>query len=163
MTCAWESNRPEVLEDYLAGTLGRNEMVEFEAHLVNCTECRAGLATAREAQLLLREAFEPAPPVSAFFWTRLRATLLEEQEHAAASDFWTSVERLAWRLSLGAAALVMLLLGIVIGTQLPPQTSETVGVRAETRDIFPEPAGQAVDSNDVLMELALGRGREGKQ
>ncbi len=163
MTCRLEPNRPELLEDYLSGALSRTEAGELEAHLSGCAECRDELAAAREAGVLLKSAYLPAPPVSGAFWTRLGAHLREEQERAANGDFWSCVEQLAWRLSFGAAALVMLLLGIVIGTQLPPQTSDTVGVRAESRDIFPEPAGQAVDSNDVLMELASGRGREGKQ
>ncbi len=162
MTCRMLENRPEILEDYLAGALDRQETDQLDLHLVACSECREGLADARQAGDLLRHAYPPAAEASAAFWTRLGAHLRAEEDRRSGGDFWRSVEQLAWRLSFGAAALVMLLLGIVIGTQLPPQTSESMGVRAESRDIFPEPGDQVADSNEVLVDLASASSRNGR-
>jgi len=163
VSCHMEQAQLEILEDYLAGALSRQETQELDAHLVGCAGCREALAMAREAGDLLKLAYQPAGPVNGAFWTRLGASLREERERRAGSDFWGAVEQLAWRLSFGAAALVVLLVGVVIGTQLPERASEPSGTVVEARDIFPEPV-QASDGNEVLLELASGKGRmEGKR
>jgi len=162
--CRNAETRPEILEDYVSGALPATEAATFETHLQGCAECREQVEVARQAGQLLRAAYEPAAQPSGAFWTRLRAQLREEESRlATGGDFWSAVEQLAWRLSFGAAALVVLLVGVVIGTQLPGRTPETPGTYAEARDIFPEPV-QAMDGNDVLLELASGKGRlEGKR
>jgi len=149
-------------EDYLQGALSSAEREQVEMHLQACAVCREEVAAARSAAPLLRAAYEAAPQPSGAFWTRLRVQLHEEEARRQGGDFWGAVEQLAWRLSLGAAAVVVLLVGVVIGTQLPAQPRETAGLQPESRDIFPEPVRQPMDGNDVLLELAAGRSRNGR-
>jgi anti-sigma factor RsiW len=155
----------EALEDYVGGALEASQAEAVRAHLDSCAECRDAVSEANTAGDLLREAYEPARVPAGAFWTRLRAELREEEARAAAGgEFWGSLERLAWRLSFGAAALAMLLVGIVIGSQFPvPPVDEA---QTETREVFPEPVRQPVDRNEVLLELSsarTGNGSEGQR
>ncbi len=164
MACRNAQVQAELYEDYVSGLLPAQQATEVERHLSECGDCRMYVSEARQSGVMLRAAFQPAPAASVAFWTRLRASV-REQESRMANDFWGAVEQLAWRLSFGAAALVMLLVGIVIGSKLPqpaPGGGEGSAMQAESRDIFPEPVRQAVDSNDVLLELAAGRSRNGR-
>lgn len=156
MTCRNYHNRPEIWEDYVGGALPAVDAEQLRAHLESCAECRAEEDAVRSAGVLLRSAFTPAAAPSGTFWTRLRAQLREEESRLAVSgDFWGSLERLAWRLSLGAAALVVLLLGIVIGTQFPARSVDEIS--PETREVFPEPVVQPANRDEVLLELASAR------
>lgn len=156
VTCRNYKNRPEILEDYVGGALQAADAEQLRLHLETCAECRAQEEEARSAGALLRSAFTPAQEPSGAFWTRLLAQLrAEEGRLAIGGDFWGSVERLAWRLSFGAAALVVLLLGIVIGTQMPARRSSEAPL--ESREIFQEPAVQPADQDEVLLEMASVR------
>ena len=161
MTCPSMGNRVEILEDYRSGSIAAPQAEELRLHLENCEECRLALQGVAVAGNLLRAAYEPAGTPSGAFWTRLGAELREQEARLGqAIDFWGTFERLAWRLSFGAAALTFLLLGIVIGTQLPAQAPEPT--QAESRDIFPEPVRQPANGDEVLLELASGRSRVGR-
>lgn len=156
MTCRNYRNRSDMLEDYIGGALPAADAEQVRLHLEACAECRTEIEATRSAASLLRSAFAPAAEPRSEFWTRLRAQLRAEEDRLAiGGDFWGSVERLAWRLSFGAAALVVLLVGIVIGTQLPARTGDEVA--PETREVFPEPLVQPNNREEVLLELASAR------
>lgn len=160
MTCSRYADRTEMLEDYACGSLAAPQATEVRLHLESCAECRAAVHGAGVTGHLLRAAFAPAAAPAGAFWTRLRAELEEQESRLLqAGDFWGTFEQLAWRLSFGAAALAVLLLGIVIGTQLPRLPVETT--QAESRDIFQEPVRQPANGDEVLLELAAGRSRAG--
>ena len=156
MTCWNVQNRPEVLEDYVSGALQPADAEQVRLHLEACQECRAEAEGARAAGHLLRSAFAPAQEPTGAFWTRMRAQLREEENRlAVGGDFWSAVERLSWKLSFGAAALAVLLLGIVIGTRLPVRSVDEA--QMEIRELFQEPAAQPANRDDVLIELASAR------
>ena len=163
MTCRDYQEKAGVLEDYVGGALATGEARGVASHLEQCELCRARVAEAQQLGTLLRCGYTRASEPSGAFWTRLRANLRDEEQRQqqSASDWWGSIENIAWRLSYGAAALVVLLLGIVIGTHLPSQRAEGPTLQAVERDIFPEPVN-ATDGNDVLVEMAAGRSRMGR-
>lgn len=156
MSCEMLSKRMDVLEDYSSGALATPQREEVRAHVQACAACRMALEEAAASGNLLRAAYVPAAAPGGAFWTRLRARLVEQEALLAqAGDFWATFERLAWRLSFGAATLAVLLLGIVIGTQLPRGSGKEM--QAESREIFQEPVRQPASADDVLVELAAER------
>ncbi len=158
MTCRNYSSRLEVLEDYVTGALEGASQKEIRAHLAACPDCRGAVELVAGSGALLRAAYEPANSPKGAFWTRLRASLNEEEARLSQmGDFWGAFEQLAVRLSFGAAAVAVLLLGIVIGTHLPHASGEQPS--PEARDIFPEPVRQPATGDEVLLELAAGRAR----
>lgn len=153
MACCKEYEaRLELLEDFLAGTLGVAGLEQVCAHLAICSVCREEIEAAREAGGLLRSAFAPAGEPGGAFWMRVRAGIRRAEGKAVPQEFWGSLELLARRLVWTAALVVALLGGYAILTHdvVSPQ-------RVEAREIFPEPS-QPENEEEVLLTLA-GSGR----
>jgi anti-sigma factor RsiW len=154
MTCRSYADRLDVLEDYIQGALTAAAAADVRQHVEACAACRATVDDAMRAGNLLRVAAPAAAP-GEFFWTRLGARIREQETAlAAGGEFWGSLERFSWRFSFGAAMMATLLLGIVIGTKYPVVSGQA---GSESREIFPEPAAQPADQNEVLLELASAR------
>ena len=159
MACKEYSERLDVFEDYLDGRLPADAAAAITAHFERCAACREEVESARLAGLLLQAGLEPTPEPSGFFWTRLRASLREEEEKQRVRDFWPALEVLARRFSLSSAVALLLLFGFLNGTE-PADQSVSTPSQTEVREIFPESVRQPADRNEVLMSLASnGNGR----
>ncbi len=148
-----------MLEDLLEGGAD-SAAPELAAHLERCGGCRQALEAARFGQELLREAMEPAEAPGAAFATRVVANIrFEEAKRLSAGVFWRPLERLASRLALSAAA-ALLVLGIYLYEYAPPRHLDWVAAQTEVTEVFPEPASQPANQDDVLLSLAeRGHGR----
>jgi anti-sigma factor RsiW len=159
MACREYSERLDVFEDYLDGRLPADAAAAVTAHFERCAACRDEVESARLAGMLLRAGLEPTEEPGGVFWTRMRARLREEEEKQRVADFWPALEVLARRFTLTSAAALVLLFGVLVGTESKDQSFSTQG-QTEVREIFPESVRQPTDGNEVLLSLASnGNGR----
>jgi anti-sigma factor RsiW len=159
MACKEYSERLDVFEDFLDGRLPAEAAAAVTSHLERCAACCEAVESARLAGMLLRAGLEPTEEPSGVFWTRVRARLREEEEKQMVADFWPALEVLARRFMLTSAAALVLLFGVLLGTEPKDQSFSTQG-QTEVREIFPESVRQPADGNEVLLSLASnGNGR----
>lgn len=160
MACQHYRERLDILEDYVDGQLSADERARLTEHLRFCGLCREAIESAELATRILRTAgIVPAAEPSTGFAQRVVARLRAEQE--SISDFWRSLEVLAWRLSWTAAVLLIVLGGYLwtadlISHREPIAQKET----AEVQEIFPEPYQRPANQEEVLLSLTSnGSGR----
>jgi len=163
MACKEYEERLNLLEDYVGGPeasgLSTAEREQVRAHLAVCAACREEVEAARAGRELFRAAFaptdEPTSVLAGAFWFRVRAGIRTAVDQEGRGDFWNSLELLARRLAWTAALAVALLAGYATITW---QTVDAE--RTESREIFPEPAQQPSNQEEVLLTLAgNGTGR----
>jgi hypothetical protein len=140
-------------EDYLSGARD----AELESHVTQCDACRAVLEDSRLAGDLLREAWEPASEPSLAFRANVMARIRQEEARAKSpAAFWTPLEFLASRLSLTAAVILLALSVYVV--EFAPRRIElpsSMGMRTElSASDFPQPPGDPVSNEDILMSLS---------
>ena len=159
MACKEYCERLDVFEDFLDGRLPAEAAAAVAAHFERCAACREEVESARLAGMLLRAGLEPTEEPSGVFWTRVRARLREEEEKHMVADFWPALEVLARRFMVTSAAALVLLFGVLLGTEPNDPIVSTQG-QLEVREIFPESVRQPADRNEVLLSLASnGNGR----
>jgi len=163
MACTEYEHRLSLLEDYASGPeasgLSAAETEQVRAHLVACAACREEVELVRAGSELLRAVFTPASEsasvLAGTFWFRVRAGIRTVMEQGTRSDFWNSLEMLARRLAWTAALVALLLAGYAT---IARQTVDAE--RTASREIFPEPAQQPSNQEEVLLTLAgNGSGR----
>jgi hypothetical protein len=138
-------------EDYLGGAADS----ELDAHLTHCADCRTALEDSRLAGNLLREAWEPTSEPSRAFLANVMARIhLEEARSKSPAAFWAPFEFLASRLSLTAAVL-LLALSVYLVEFAPRRIALPTSIRTElSASDFPQPPGDPVSNEEVLMSLA---------
>jgi predicted anti-sigma-YlaC factor YlaD len=151
MTCKRFEHRLAELEDYLNGEAPN--IAAIEEHLGGCTACRQAMEEARLAGALLREALEPAPEASAAFWTRLGTRLRDaEAGQRPEMDFWGAMEAFSRRLAVSAAAMVLVVAGLLVGAGVFEGVLRPVK-QPEIRELVQRPAPPA-NHEEVLLSLA---------
>ncbi len=120
-----------LLESAPLAELSESDLSEVRAHACECAGCQQAFEAAQIATLLLKEraaeTFEP----SAFFHTRVMATLRERQttnEPWAWSRIWRAAGALASSMAATVAALAVLT--FVIPSQVTTVTPETTALSA---------------------------------
>ena len=155
MICKSYEKRLQDLEDYLDGRLDPALASEVAAHLDLCAACREAVELAPVAGELLRSALTPAGELTGPSWTRLHARLLEiEQQRQNRGEFWASLEALAWRFSLSAAAVLVLMAAYLAGFDSYVSQEKLSVQQTDSREIFPEPVLQPDSKDEVLITLA---------
>jgi putative zinc finger protein len=109
---AWVEER---LSGYIDNQIAPDERARIDAHLAECTRCRASLDSLRWTVSLLKQA--PAPAMARSF------TIPVTRKEA-------KVSRVSFGLLRGATALAMLLLCLVVGLDLYSQQSRLGGASA---------------------------------
>ena len=139
------------LEDYLGGAPD----AELGAHLDRCEHCRSAIEDSRLAGEILRDAWAPASAPSHAFLSSVMARIRQEEERAKSpAAFWAPIELLASRLSLTAAVL-LLALSVYLAKFAPARSVSFGPVRADlTAADFPQPPGDPVSNEDVLLSLS---------
>ena|SRR5439155_17746565 len=97
------------LNEYVDGTLAARDRASVEAHLAECTGCRAAVAELRSlvgAAAALPKTIEPARNL----WTTIEARIVQRATY--------NVQRAFWRRALAAAAVLAIALGMY--RLLPP-------------------------------------------
>ena len=145
------------LEDFLAGTAGREDRVRIEAHLRECTGCRQAVESMQEMSVLfssLRSPDPPPPPPG--FYARV-TTRIEAQQPGS---FWAAVLEPAFGRRLALASLLVL---ATLGTVLMSRETEYAAgpspemILAVERDAPPMQSGPLMDRDQMLFTLASHR------
>jgi len=142
------------LEDFLAGTAGREQRVRIEEHLRTCPRCREEVDSMKEMSALfsaLRSSDPPQP--SPGFYARV-ATRIEEQQ---SGSFWAAVLEPMFGRRLALACLLVL---ATLGTVLMSRETEYASgptpemILAVERDAPPTNATPLMDRDQMLFTLA---------
>jgi hypothetical protein len=144
-----------------------NVDVKFEAHLLECAQCRTALDDAGLAGQLIRNATGsealPAERNPDIFTRRVMAAIRETSRLNAIGGIWRPLELLASRFAL-AAAVVLLALSVYLAEFAPPfhipalnsqtEASQSDSAQAEIGADLPEPPAQPSNQDEVLTSLA---------
>src|SRR6266478_5205041 len=138
------------LEDFLAGTAGREDRVRIEAHLKECTGCRQEVESMQEMSALfssLRSPDPPPPPLG--FYARVTTRIDAQQPRS----FWAGVLEPAFGRRLALASLLLL---ATLGTVLMSRETEYAAgpspemILAVERDAPPMESGPLMDRDQML-------------
>jgi predicted anti-sigma-YlaC factor YlaD len=148
-----------MMEDAADQAAERGEKVALSAglavHLSNCGHCREASEAVALSRSLLRSSLEPTAGPGPYFAPRVMAVIRAEENRLATQRlvFWHPLERLAGRMAVIAAAVVMALSFYVYVVVAPQMHSENT---AQTFELVPhqqvDPQPQTKD--EVLMSLA---------
>ncbi len=112
------------------------------------------MEAARLSRELLCEGLEAAAAPEGAFATRVLAGIrAEESRRLAAGEFWRPIERLASRLALTAAA-VLLVLSVYLYESAPQRNRVQLSTQTEATEGFPEPAAEPASQDEVLLSLS---------
>src|ERR1700687_2084941 len=93
------------LEDFLAGTAGREARSRIEAHLRECTECRGEVESMQEMSALFSALRSPDPPLPApGFYARVARRI----ENELPGSFWAAFLEPVFGKRLALASLLVL-------------------------------------------------------
>lgn len=107
------SRAVDLLSAYLERDLGDAERADLEAHLADCTTCRAELADLRGAIDLLRRLPDPEPP--AFLATRVMARIAAGETRTAPWRRWLEPFGAPWVAApLAAAGAALLVFAVAM-------------------------------------------------
>ena len=132
-------NGPDILIEYMGGTLDPVRAAELERHMEECAECR-GLANMRTA---LGE--WETPEVSADFDRRLYARIGAEEK----ARWWT---RTWWKPAIPLAACAALVAGFLMTHE--PRPADQLKASIEPTNM--EQVEQALEDMDLLAPAAQG-------
>jgi predicted anti-sigma-YlaC factor YlaD len=143
------------LEDFLAGTAGREDRVRIEEHLRDCSGCRQEVDSMKEMSALFASLRSPdAPQPSPGFYARV-ASRIEEQRPP--EPFWAALFEPVFGRRLALASLLML---ATLGTVLMSRETEYAAgpspemILAVERDATPLQYTPLMDRDQMLFTLA---------
>jgi predicted anti-sigma-YlaC factor YlaD len=141
------------LEDFLAGTAGREDRVRIEAHLRECAGCRSEVESMQEMSALFSSLRSPDPPVpSPGFYARVARCIENEQPES----FWAGFLEPVFGRRLALASLLVL---ATLGTVLMSRETEYAAgpspemILAAERDAPPMQPGPLLDRDQMLYTL----------
>ena len=142
------------LEDFLAGTAGREDRVRIEAHLKECAGCRLEVESMQEMSALFSSLRSPDPPLPPpGFYARVAQSIEKQQPES----FWAAVLEPVFGRRLALASLLVL---ATLGTVLMSRETEYAAgpspemILAAERDAPPMQSSPLLDRDQMLFTLA---------
>jgi hypothetical protein len=130
---------------------------DLAAHMASCERCGQAADAFAVSRSLLRSGLKPNAGPGPYFASRVMAVIRAEEDRLATQRlvFWRPLERLAARMAVGAATVVMLL-SFYVYVVVAPQVNSEETAQAQSFELVPhqqvDPQPQTKD--DVLLSLA---------
>jgi hypothetical protein len=145
MTCPYDAQ----IDDYIDGTLGRDDAAAFDAHLPGCEQCAAAVADLRAIRTTARVLERHAVPPQV--WTRIAEAIAAEPPRRTASA-WLPAR--GWQLAIAASIMIVLGAGAWLSWRQVTPPAATVAVAPAAAELPEETNAELIESVETRLQLA---------